>query len=109
MKNDLLNIENNKYKSKNIYHDWINDKKKYILPNKDKFQKNNLYYDLQCNPQDYFSSMVYMMKAIEDNKYSIYNIFPMRNDIIPKHIRLDTTTLVHLLMTIKQIIYLMEI
>ena len=26
----------------------------------------------------------------------------MRNDIIPKHIKLDTTTLVHLLMTKKQ-------
>ena len=30
------------------------------------------------------------------------NVFPMRSEIIPKHIRLDTTTLVHLLMTKKQ-------
>jgi len=32
----------------------------------------------------------------------IYNVFSMRNDIIMKSIKLDTTTLVHLLFTQKQ-------
>ena len=43
-----------------------------------------------------------MMKQAEKREYSTNNPFPMRNDIIPKHIRLDTTTLIHLLMTKKQ-------
>ena len=53
-------------------------------------------------PQDYLSCMIYMMKEIEKLGFSINNVFPMRNDIIPKHIRLDTTTLVHLLITINK-------
>ena len=43
-----------------------------------------------------------MMKEVEKEGVSINIVFPMRSEIIPKHIRLDTTTLVHLLMTKKQ-------
>lgn len=43
-----------------------------------------------------------MMKEVEKYKVTIYNVFPMRNDIVPKHIRIDTTSLVHLLITKKQ-------
>jgi len=92
----------NKYKSDEKYHNWIKDIKKIITPNKDKYQKDNLYYDLQCNPQDYLPCMIRMMKEVEKDKVMIYNVFPMRNDIIMKSIKLDTTTLVHLLFTQKQ-------
>ena len=102
IKNDLLNINDNNFKSKVFYHDWIKEQKKYILPNKTKYMKNSLYYDLQCKPQDYFNCMIYMMKEVEKNKATILNLFPMRNEIIPKHIRIDTTSLVHLLITKKQ-------
>jgi len=102
IKNDILNIENKNYKSNVFYHKWINEQKKLIVPSKDKFRKKSLYYDLQCLPQDYFPCMVYMMKKIEKQHFLINNAFPLRSDIIPKHIRLDTTTLVHLLITKKQ-------
>jgi hypothetical protein len=46
--------------------------------------------------------MIKMMKEVEEENVMIYNMFPMRNDLISHHIRLDTTTLVHLLMTKKQ-------
>uniref|UniRef100_A0A6C0H7S1 Cas12f1-like TNB domain-containing protein n=1 Tax=viral metagenome TaxID=1070528 RepID=A0A6C0H7S1_9ZZZZ len=92
----------NKYKSDEKYHNWIKDIKKIITPNKEKYQKDSLYYDLQCNPQDYLPCMIIMMKEVEKDKVMIYNIFPMRNDIIMKSIKLDTTTLVHLLFTQKQ-------
>lgn len=102
IKNDLLNVEKKEYKSKSFYHSWIKNNKKVLLPNKKEFKKNNLYYDIQCSPQDYLPSMIFIMKEIEKEDFSINNVFPMRNEIIPKHIRLDTTTLVHLLMTKKQ-------
>lgn len=92
----------NKYKSDEKYHNWIKDIKKIITPNKEKYQKDSLYYDLQCNPQDYLPCMIRMMKEVEKDKVMIYNVFPMRNDIIMKSIKLDTTTLVHLLFTQKQ-------
>ena len=116
IKNDLLNIENNEYKSKFYYHQWIQENHKLVIPNKKNFKKDNLYYDLQCcplgniietesqqcNPQDYLSCMIYIMKYVEEQGFTTINPFPLRNDIIPKHIRLDTTTLVHLLMTKEQ-------
>jgi hypothetical protein len=102
IKNDLLNVENNEYKSKSFYHSWIENNKKVLLANKKEFKKNNLYYDIQCSPQDYLPSMIFIMKEVDKEGFSINNVFPMRSEIIPKHIRLDTTTLVHLLMTKKQ-------
>ena len=101
IKCDILNVENTNYKSYSFYHQWINNVKKNIIPNKNNFKKDSLYYDLQCDPQDYLPCMVYIMKEVEKEGLSINNVFPLRKDIIPKHIRLDTTTLVHLLMTKK--------
>jgi hypothetical protein len=101
IKTDILELTN-EYKSDKKYHNWINNIKKTITPNKDKYQKDSLYYDLQCNPQDYLTCMIRMMKEIEKDKVMIYNVFPMRNDIIPHSIKIDTTSLVHLLFTEKQ-------
>jgi hypothetical protein len=100
IKNDLLNVETTQYKSHISYHSWINQQKQHIIPVKT--FKKNLYYHLMCSPMDYFPCMIFMMKQVEKEEQTICNVFPMRNEIIPKHIRLDTTTLVHLLMTKKQ-------
>lgn len=102
IKNDILNVETTEYKSHSSYHYWINEQKKKIMPVKPKFEKQSIYYDIQCHPQDYFPCMIFMMKHIENQQIKIKNVFPMRNDIIPKHIRLDTTTIVLLLFTKKQ-------
>ena len=102
IKTDLLNTDNINYKSHSMYHKWINRQKQFITPNKASYKKNNIAYDLMCSPFDYFGCMIFMMKQIEKEEQTIYNVFPMRSEVIPKHIRLDTTTLVHLLMTKKQ-------
>ena len=95
-------MENTTYQSKSFYHSWIQKTKKQILPNKTKFQKNSIYYDIKCTPFQYLPCMITMMKQVEMEEHTIYNVFPMRTDIIPKYIRLDTTTLVHLLMRKEQ-------
>ena len=102
IKNDILNVETNEYKSDSSYHKWINNIKKSIIPNKEFFNKNNIHYDIQCKPQDYLPCMIYMMKYIEQDGLSINNVFPLRSEIVPKHIRIDTTTLIHLLMRKEQ-------
>jgi len=101
IKLDVLDVSHN-YKSDEKYHCWIKGVKPYITPNKEKYQKDNLYYDLQCTPQDYLPCMIRMMKEVEKEGVMIYNVFPMRNDVIPHSIKLDTTTLVNLLFTDKQ-------
>lgn len=102
IKNDILNVETNEYKSHPVYHKWIQAQKQRIMPVKQKFEKDSIYYDIQCNSQDYFPCMLFMMKQIDQQDIKVKNVFPMRNEIIPKHIRLDTTTIVLLLFTKKQ-------
>ena len=97
IKNDFLN---NTLNSDEKFKDCIINLRKFITPNK-KYDKGSIYYDVKSHPQDYLPCMIHMMKAIESHDLTISNVFPMRNDIISKNITLDTTTLVHLLLTKK--------
>ena len=98
IKNDLLNVDNVPFQSKSYYHSWIQQQKKHILPNKPKFQEKNIYYDLKCSPMDYLPCMIFMMKQVENEDCKVCNVFPIRSSIVPSYIRLDTTTLVNLLL-----------
>jgi hypothetical protein len=103
IKNDLLNVDNKvTYMSQSYYHSWITEQKKHILPVKEKFQKQSIYYDLKCKPMDYFSCMITMMKQVENELQTISNVFPLRSSIAPCYIRLDTITLVSLLLRKEQ-------
>jgi hypothetical protein len=101
IKNDILNVETCEYKSHSVYHPWIHNVKQYIIPNKT-FAKNSIHYDIHCNQFDYLPCMIYMMKHIEQEGFSINNVFPLRSDIVPKHITLDSTTIVNLLLRKEQ-------
>jgi len=104
IKSDLLSVSEERIYESNVkYHNWINLEKLKTRPQK-VYKKDSLFYDIKCDPFDYLPCMIYMMSKLEsqNNDVFIYNVFPMRSEIVPKHIRLDTTTLVHLLMTKKQ-------
>jgi len=98
IKNDLLIVDTKVYTSKSYYHKWITEQKQHILPKKTKYEKNSIFYDLKCNPMDYFPSMIFMMKHVENDLESVKIVFPLRSEITPKYISLDTTTLVNLLL-----------
>ena len=102
IKNDLLNVDTVIFTSNSYYHKWIKEQKQHALPFKKKFEKNSIYYDLKCSPMDYLPCMVYMMKQVETEMESINNVFPLRSEITPKYIRIDTTTLVNLLLRKEQ-------
>jgi Putative transposase DNA-binding domain len=99
LKNDLLQVGSEPFRSHHSYHSWIREKKRIVLPNKQKYEKDLLYYDLQCDPQDYWMGMLRMTEVIEEANMKIRNFCPLRTSVIPMHITLDTTTLVHLLFT----------
>ena len=102
IKNDILTVDKTTYTSKPYYHSWITEQKKRILPNKTKFQKDSVSYDLKCKIMDYFPCMITMMKQVENEQETISNVFPLRSGITPNYIRLDTITLVHLLLRKEQ-------
>ena len=98
IKNDLLNVDDKPYQSNHHYHKWITQQKQHILPRKTKYEKNSVMYDSNCKTMDYLPCMIYMMKQVENDGESVNNVFPLRSEITPKYIRLDTTTLVNLLL-----------
>jgi hypothetical protein len=98
IKNDLLNVDGKLYQSNNYYHKWIVEQKQHILPHRNKFDKNSVMYDLKCKTMEYFPCMIFMMKQVENDGETVNNVFPLRSEIAPKYIRLDTTTLVNLLL-----------
>lgn len=102
IKTDIFNVKDKKYKSDVKDHKLIDNIKKDILPNKEKFDKDSIYYDIQSNTQDYLPCMIKIMKVIESKGKKINNVFPLRSDIAHHFIKLDTTTICHLLLTEKQ-------
>jgi hypothetical protein len=96
IKTDILGL-NPTLLSTSEYHQFTIQTRTAILPHKASYSKNNVYYDLQSHPQDYLFGMFQMIRYIEYRDAKIINLFPLRNSIIPKYIRIDTTTLVELL------------
>lgn len=97
VKNDLLNPTKPK-SSPEMYHLWIESVKHKVLPDK-QFEKDSIFYDLACYPQDYLRSMIWMTDEMEKQGVKLSNVFPLRREVIPKYVPIDTTTLVHVLMT----------
>lgn len=90
IKEDLFN---NTLLSNSKYHDWINQHRNNIFP----IDFTNSYeFDIQNNPQKYFKSMIYMCLEIEKINTASYHFFPLRTDIIPKYIPIDTKSLIEI-------------
>jgi transposase len=97
IKTDLLNVGSEPLKSHRSYHAWITRHKGFVLPRKIRYDNDLLYYDIQCHPQDYHPGMLWITEYLENDEMKIRSWCPLRTSVIPKHICLDTTTLVHLL------------
>jgi hypothetical protein len=97
VKNDILSVNDPKT-SDPQYHEWIDEQAPQVIPQR-ALRESSVYYDIQCTPQDYLPKMVYMMRAVEATGNTISSVFPLRSQLIPKHFRLDTTSLVYLLFT----------
>ena len=92
------------------YHDWIKEQKLKLFPNKNNFEKNSIHYDLKSNTQDYLISMFYILDKLEklnddiikNNKINntenkqirLFNVLPLRTNIIGKNIMIDTAALI---------------
>jgi hypothetical protein len=58
--------------------------------------KNNIHYDVKLRPFAYLPGMLYMNSILELEEQKLFQPLPLRNNIIPKHILLDTASLVSL-------------
>ncbi|GAB9468094.1 hypothetical protein Gpo141_00005420 [Globisporangium polare] len=81
-----------------LCHAWVDAHRHVVLPARD-LKKDSVFDDIQCSPQDYLPCMLRMMRAVGTHGTSVKNVCPLRSDVVPKHVLIDTTSLVNLCFT----------
>lgn len=76
-----------------MFDDWKRTHLQNILP---KNIKKSVHYDVKVSPFDYLKGMLYMNAVLEKEEHKLFQPLPLRNNIIPKHIILDTACIVNL-------------
>jgi len=75
----------------------FNEWKQLHLPNiLPKDIKKSIHYDVKVKPFEYLKGMLYMNSVLEKMESKLFQPLPLRNNIIPKHIILDTASLINL-------------
>ena len=75
----------------------FNEWKQLHLPNiLPKDMKKSIHYDIKVRPFEYLKGMLYMNSVLEKMESKLFQPLPLRNNIIPKHIILDTASLINL-------------
>tara|TARA_B100001013_G_scaffold105337_1_gene60050 strand:- start:4428 stop:6437 length:2010 start_codon:yes stop_codon:yes gene_type:complete len=91
LKNDIIN---NTTTCDIKYHKWLNKNRNNIIPKE--VHKNGYYYDIQIKPQKYLKYMIWMNIQLEKIDAKMFQFMPLRTDIIPKNIPLDTKSLIEI-------------
>ena len=91
VKNDILN---GTMKANVKFHNWINEYRFKIVP--EEFEIN-YYYDVKATPQKYLKYMIFMNIELEKIEGKMYQFFPLQSSIIPRHIQMDTKSVIELL------------
>ena len=91
VKNDILNGTN---KAPEIYTKWIKINRPLLIPTN---YEESIPYDLKVDPQKYIKYMIYMNNELEIIGRKQFHCFPLRTDLVPKFIRLDTASLLELM------------
>jgi hypothetical protein len=91
VKND---ITNETLLSDPKYHSWLNKNRYKIVPQE---YDTSYYYDIKANPQRYLKYMIFMNLQLEEKEAKMFQFFPLQTQIIPRHIQLDTKSIIELL------------
>ena len=91
VKNDIIN---GTLKANEKFHNWINEYRFKIVP--EEFEIN-YYYDVKATPQKYLKYMIFMNIELEKIEGKMYQFFPLQSSIIPRHIQIDTKSVIELL------------
>ena len=101
-KNDFYNLTGKNFESEAEDLKWIFDLKTLLIPNKVSFKENIIPYDVKANPLDYLPSMIKLCQLFEQNGYKLFHAFPLRSSIKPMYIRIDTSSLINLLVPVSK-------
>jgi len=76
-----------------MFQEWKTTHLHHILPTN---IKKSIPYDVKVRPMEYLKGMLYMNSILETEEQKLFQPIPLRNNIIPKHILLDTSSIVSL-------------
>jgi len=76
------------------YHNWLNENRYKIVPEN---YDTSYFYDIKVNPQKYLKHMIFMNLQLEEINTKMFQFFPLQTHLIPRHIQIDTKSLVELL------------
>lgn len=94
--NDLINMNPiNALKSKPEYHQWINDNRHMILPNRNPVI--SLEQDIKNNPFAYLKHMIYICISLEKLNVKSFQILPLKSSCIPGYVPLSTAILIDII------------
>ena len=90
VKNDLLN---NTLNSDIKYHEWIKNSYGKITPLYNDI-KESYYYDIKIEPMKYLKYLLNMNVELEKINKKMFHAIPLRKSLIPKHIEIDTVSII---------------
>ena len=90
LKHQLMTLNN---ETDEIFNEWKTSHLSNILPTN---ITKSVYYDVKVKPFDYLKGMLYMNEVLESQENKLFQPLPLRTNIVPKHIILDTASLVSL-------------
>ena len=96
IKNDFYDLSGKNRESSINDLNWLALIKDLLVPNKESFEMNSITYDLKANPLDYLPCLMNLNKLYEEAGFKLFHSFPLRSDIKPKYIRIDTATIMEL-------------
>jgi len=76
-----------------LFNNWKETHIQNIIPEN---VKKSVYYDVKVRPFEYLKGMLYMNDVLEKQESKLFQPLPLRNNIIPKHIILDTACIINL-------------
>ena len=76
-----------------VFNEWKETHLSHILPTE---IKKSIYYDVKVRPFEYLKGMLYMNSVLEKMESKLFQPLPLRNNIIPKHIIIDTASLINM-------------
>jgi hypothetical protein len=85
-------IDNDKNNIPKEFHEWYDKHIKYIIPQD---ITKSLMYDLKANPDKFIKCLLYMNSVLEEKEHKLFQPLPLRNNIVPKYITLDTASLIN--------------
>lgn len=72
---------------------WYDLHKNNIVPNE---IKKSIPYDIKAYPNKFIKCLLYMNGVLEEKEVRLFQPLPLRNNIIPKYITIDTACLINL-------------